>query len=87
MSLTLSKHASPDVQAGVSALEARLRRNKTLLGRSLLFDVLADDADRHSATGRGEVGRRPEDSFPIPPHQLVVQNGAREARRLDGAVR
>jgi hypothetical protein len=38
--MTLSKHARPGVQAGVSALEARLRRNKTLLGRSLLFDVL-----------------------------------------------
>lgn len=53
--LTLCKPASLGVQAEVRALEARLRRHG-LFGRPLFFDVLADDADRRSATGCSEVG-------------------------------
>ena len=67
--MTICKPASLGVQAEVRALEARLRRHG-LFGRSLLFDVLADDADRRSATGCSEVGRGPKDSLPIPPHQF-----------------
>jgi hypothetical protein len=55
--LTRCKHASPGVQAGVRAFKARLRRHKALLGCALLLDVLADDADRRSTTGRRDQSR------------------------------
>lgn len=38
-----------------------------LVWRLLLFDVLANDANRSAATGCGEIGRRPKHVFPIPP--------------------
>ncbi len=67
--LTLFKPASPGVQAGVRALEARLRRHE-LFGRPLLFDILANDADRRAAAGRGEVGRGPKNALPVSPRQF-----------------
>jgi hypothetical protein len=69
LGLTLCKPASLGVQAEVMALEARLRRHR-LVGCPLLFDVLADDADRRSTTGRSEVGRGPKDSLPVSTHQF-----------------
>lgn len=59
--MTLFKPASPGVQAGVRALEARLRRHE-LCGRPLLFDILANDADRRSTTGCREVTTQPADA-------------------------
>jgi hypothetical protein len=68
--MTLRKHASPGVQAGVSAFKARLRRHKALLGRLLLFNVLANDADRRATARRREIGWRPQNTLPIPAHQF-----------------
>ena len=67
--LTLFKSASPGVQAGVRALEARLRRHE-LCGHPLLLDILANDADRRSTAGCSKIGRRPKDTLPVSPHQF-----------------